>query len=173
MRRGWFVTWVVLLVLQLWILYNPDGGAGPGFLSPLWDVTRSWPGPTAPGEPGFDKIVHATSFALVAATGLLARLPTWFAIGLPLVHAPVSEIVQWAWVPGRSGDPRDAAADITGILVAWAVVALARRLSERRSRGRREGRVDGIDEDGAGARQHQAGPVPEAGGAGRGRGTRP
>lgn len=158
MRRGRVVVWVVLLLVQCWVLYTPEAGDGPGFLAPLWDVTRPWPGPTAPGELGFDKIVHATSFALVTAAGLLAGWPTWFALGLPLVHAPVSELIQWAWVPGRTGDPRDAAADIAGILVAWAVVALWRRHAE-------DGH-DGRDEDGRGARQHQARTVPEAGGPG-------
>ena len=158
MRRGRVVVWVVLLAVQCWILYTPDVGDGPGFLAPLWDVTRPWPGPTAPDEVGFDRLVHFSSFGLVTAVGLWAGLPGWVAVGLPLVHAPLSELIQWAWFPGRSGDPRDAAADVAGILVAWAVIVLWQRHAE--------GGHDGLDEDGAGPGKHQAGTVPQAGGPG-------
>ena len=159
MRRGWVVVWVVMLCLQAVVLYTPDVGGGTGVLASLWEVTRGWPGSTAPGEYGFDWIIHATSFASVTAAGLLCGWPTWFAVGLPLVHAPVSEFIQWAWVPGRTGDARDVAADVVGTLVAWAVVALWMRNEEDTDGGR--------DEDRGGARLHQARSVPETGRVGR------
>lgn len=112
------MAWVVLVVAQFWLLYTPDAGSGPSILSPVWDVLRPLPGPTAPGEPGFDKLVHATAFGAVTATGLLAGFPSWFAIGFPLLHAPVSEFVQGTWISGRGAEWGDLLADWTGVLVA-------------------------------------------------------
>ncbi len=139
MRRGWLGVWAVFVVAQLWILYTPDVGSGPGALSPVWDVLRPLPGPTAPDEPGFDKVVHATIFAAVTATGLLAGWPKWFAIGFPLLHAPVSEVIQGAWISGRGAEWGDLFADWTGVLVAVLLFGRRRRPepSSASSRGRR------------------------------------
>lgn len=131
MRRWWLVAWAVLLLGQLWILYTPNVGSGPDVLTPVWDVLEPIPGPTAPGESGFDKVVHALSFFAITAVGLKAGLPRWFAIGLPALHAPVSELIQRAWVEGRGGEWGDLAAD-------WGGVLLAAVLFWRRPRRRRE-----------------------------------
>lgn len=128
MRRGWLVVWVVLIVAQLWILYTPGTSAQPDALAPIWDVTRPIPGPTAPDEPGFDKLIHGTAFFALTAVGLLAGWPRWFAIGLPALHAPVSELIQRTWIDGRGGEWGDLLADWAGVLLA--VVLFGRRRRE-------------------------------------------
>jgi hypothetical protein len=56
-------------------------------------------------------------FALPAAAGLLAGLrPAYLLVPLAL-HAPLSELVQHFLLPNRSGDPWDAVADLSGVVV--------------------------------------------------------
>ena len=79
--------------------------------------------PAAPAAGDLDKVVHAAAFAAVAWTGRLAGLPA-----LPLAlalggHALVSEALQSALLPGRSGEWSDVAADVAGTLLG-AVVRL-------------------------------------------------
>lgn len=76
-----------------------------------------WPGtPSAGGVPGLDKVVHVLVFAAVALAGRRAGVPVrWLAV-LLLGHAAVSEAVQHALLPGRSGDPGDLVADAVGTL---------------------------------------------------------
>lgn len=131
-RKRWVIVWVVLFAIQCVLLYTPDVGDGPGALAPLWDLLRPLPGPTAMGEPGFDKIVHGSSFALIALVGILARWPAWLALGIPLVHAPISEIIQWLWIDGRAGDWRDVLADWAGVLLVGITVTLWRGRHMRR-----------------------------------------
>lgn len=77
--------------------------------------------------PGLDKAVHMALFAVpVALARLLSR--RWWPVGLFACHAPVSEIVQWAVVPLRSGDPWDLAADLAGVAAGVAAAAWCRRL---------------------------------------------
>ncbi len=140
MRKLWVIVWLVLVAAQLAILYTPDLGEGPGILAPLWDVLRPLPGPTAMGEPGFDKIVHGLSFGAIAAAGMLAGWPTWLALALPAIHAPVSELIQWRWIDGRAGDWRDLLADWTGILLAWVLVTAWKAWRGSRPRATRRGR---------------------------------
>lgn len=121
------MVWAVLVAAQLWLLYTPDAGGGPGVLAPLWDALRPLPGPTAPGEPGFDKVVHAFAFFAVTVAGLLAGWPRWFAVGFPALHAPVSELVQRAWISGRGGEWGDLFADWFGVLLAVVLVGGRRR----------------------------------------------
>lgn len=137
MRKVWMVVWVVLVLAQLYLLYTPDVDSGPGFLTPLWDLLRPLPGPTAMGEPGFDKIVHGFSFGAIAAAGMLAGWPTWLALAIPAVHAPVSELVQLFWIDGRTGDWHDLLADWSGILLAWTLVTLWRAWRSHRQRAPR------------------------------------
>lgn len=81
-----------------------------------------WPSPAGPDTfEGADKVVHATLFALLAATARWVGAPLW----LVVAYAPVSELVQWLALPNRSGDPWDVVADLTGVLLGW---LLARRL---------------------------------------------
>jgi VanZ family protein len=90
----------VALLVHLMVLYAPRAPATPG---PVW----------------IDKVVHITIFALVGVTAVLAGLPARPVWALLLAHAVVSELVQWAFLPGRSGDPLDSLADAGGVLLAW------------------------------------------------------
>ena len=68
-----------------------------------------------PWLPGADKIVHGLIFAIPVY--LFARLSgrVGLVAGLFALHAVVSELVQWRFIPYRDGDPWDAVADLVGI----------------------------------------------------------
>jgi VanZ family protein len=68
-----------------------------------------------PGLPGVDKLVHALIFAIPVY--LLARLTRRVGLvaGVFALHAVVSELIQWQFIPYRDGDPWDAVADLIGI----------------------------------------------------------
>ncbi len=100
------------VLLNLVVLYAPDPGTPPA------------------STPGLDKLVHAGIFALLVFTGLRAGLsPRWF-LPVALAHAVISEIVQAALLPHRSGDATDALADAVGIALGY---ALHRRWPGRRT----------------------------------------
>ncbi|WIK65225.1 VanZ family protein [Gleimia hominis] len=121
--KPWLVCALILLGGQVWLLYSPAGAPSTeGLAALLRQVLTPLPGPSAPGEPGFDKVAHATSFAAVTAALLLAHLPSRWVVGFSVVHAITSEIVQALLIPGRDGDPVDALFDLGGILFAWAVI---------------------------------------------------
>ena len=86
------------LVLQLYVLYLYVPGS-----------------PDPVSIPHADKLVHAAVFAVPTAVGVLAGLRPWVVGVLLALHAPVSEMVQHFWLPGRSGEPWDAAADLVGV----------------------------------------------------------
>jgi alkylation response protein AidB-like acyl-CoA dehydrogenase len=71
----------------------------------------------AGGVPHLDKVVHLVAFAAVAWTGLRAGLPARWLGALLGVHAVTSETVQAWLLPGRSGDPADALADLGGVVL--------------------------------------------------------
>jgi hypothetical protein len=73
------------------------------------------------GVPYADKAVHVAIFAVVAATGVWARLPVAWLAGLLAVHAVSSELAQHWWLSQRSGDPADVAADLVGIALGLAL----------------------------------------------------
>ena len=82
--------------------------------------------------PHIDKVVHAALFALPAVIGVLAGVPPW-ALGVVLAgHAPVSELIQHVFLPGRFGDPLDVVADLVGVGLGLAVGVLVLRLWQRR-----------------------------------------
>lgn len=108
-RRIWLVLALGALALQVWLLYS----------------TRP-PNPASFAHA--DKLVHLGMFGGVAGLFLLARAPRAGVLGLSLVHAVVSELIQWRYVPGRSGSPLDVVADTVGILLA---ALLAPRLARR------------------------------------------
>lgn len=85
------------------------------------------PGGGPVGLPGADKVAHVAVFALVVAAALWAGLPARWVLPLALAHAVVSELVQHTLLPGRSGDVWDSVADVVGVGLGWAVVALLRR----------------------------------------------
>jgi len=82
--------------------------------------------------PHVDKVVHAALFALPAATGVLAGMPPWV-LGVVLAgHAPVSELIQRAFLPGRFGDPLDVLADLVGVGLGLVVGVLVLRVWQSR-----------------------------------------
>jgi hypothetical protein len=85
--------------------------------------------PQAPGVPAglpVDKVVHAVVFGMVLWCGHRAGVPLLPLSAVLVVHAPVSELLQAAVLPDRSGDPWDAVADVMGVGLAF--VALHRPL---------------------------------------------
>jgi hypothetical protein len=90
------------VALQLLALYLPEAPAA------------------ALGLPFADKVVHAGVFGL--ATALWARVVgrAWPPALEFAAHAIISELVQAALLPGRSGDPADVAADLAGVALGLA-----------------------------------------------------
>jgi len=86
----------VCLVIQLAILYFPQGVGGPQV-------------------PGLDKVVHLSIFAAPAMAALTAGLPARWVLAVLAVHAPVSELIQHLWLSQRRGDVVDVVADLCGI----------------------------------------------------------
>ena len=75
-----------------------------------------------PGLPGADKVVHALVFAIPVY--LLARLTRRVGLvaGVFALHAVVSELIQWRFVPYRDGDVWDAVANLIGTGLAVLIV---------------------------------------------------
>lgn len=93
----WFLA--VVLVVQAFGLFSPGT---PGVPEPLY----------------VDKVIHATMFGLpVYLLGRLTRRK-WLWAGVFVVYAGLSEVIQYAFVPGRDGDIFDFTADVAGIAVA-------------------------------------------------------
>ena len=103
--------WLLVLAVHFYALYAPGSGE-PG----IFDVLPA----------GTDKVIHV---ALFAVPTFLARVSIrrWWPVLLLAVHAPISELVQWRFIPYRSGDPLDLAADLLGIAVGVGVAELVRR----------------------------------------------
>jgi VanZ family protein len=113
---------VVAVVIHVYVLYLYVPGP--------WGVVT---------VPHADKAVHAVVFALPALLGVLAGgRPRLVALVLA-VHAPLSELVQHLWLPGRSGDPWDVMADWVGIALGLVVaMTVIRRRSSASLRVGRE-----------------------------------
>lgn len=108
--RGWVLA--LVLVGHLCALYTP-GGPEPGFFDLLL-------------PDGSDKAVHVGLFAVPAF--LLRRITArWWPILLLALHAPISELIQWRFVPYRSGDPLDLLADVVGLALGVAAAAWVSR----------------------------------------------
>jgi VanZ family protein len=100
--------------------------------------------PTVPPPPlgvqVSDKLAHAVAFAALAALGLRAARATWthrvravagcVAVACSIAVAGAIELIQ-RHVPGRSCDVADLAADLAGILLAGACVAIWARAASR------------------------------------------
>lgn len=107
-RTRWLLG--LVLVIQFLALYLPGSTIqGPTLL-----------------PPGSDKVIH---FLLFAAPAFLLRrvTPRWWPIWLLALHAPISELVQWAWVPNRSGELLDVVADLLGVGVGCLLAAAGRK----------------------------------------------
>lgn len=78
-----------------------------------------WPRPpdVGAGVPHLDLVVHLVVFGAVALCAVRCGLPLRWVVVALLAHAVVSEVVQDAVVPDRTGDWRDAVADAAGTLL--------------------------------------------------------
>ncbi len=79
------------------------------------------PGSPNPAQPaGWDKAVHVALFGVPSALTVMhgSWVRRWGPPAL-VVHAVVSEVIQAAWIPHRSGDSLDALADIVGVALGW------------------------------------------------------
>lgn len=94
------------------------------------------PGPDVPRGGPNDKVVHATIFAVLTLSGLLAAVPrVRLGVGLA-AYAALSEVLQATLPIQRDGDWRDWVADVTGVLLAlllgWALAMVAQRRARDR-----------------------------------------
>ncbi len=118
-RSAWTAAGAVALLVQLAVLYAPRVPPVPGA-----EVA------------GLDKLVHAAVFAAVTFTALRAGLRPALVVGVGLAHAVVSEVLQHAVLPGRSGDPVDVLADVVGVALGAWLAALTASGRGRTGRGR-------------------------------------
>ena len=89
--------------------------------------------PSAP--PGVDKLVHALLFAVLALTGLWARIRRPVLAGLLVGYAALSEVVQGVAPLARSASVGDVLADVVGLLLGLLVWQwLARRVGASSNR---------------------------------------
>lgn len=111
----------------------------------LWGLYRDAGPPSAPWFPNADKAEHLVGFGLPCFLVLLAlhlhalaagrrlRGPTIaLVVGLFVLHAVVSEVVQGVAYTTRSGDPYDALADLVGTALGLLGHLLVRRRGGRR-----------------------------------------
>lgn len=111
LRRVPLTLGLLAVAAQVWALYSP-GSAVPDLPLPI---------------PGADKIVHALLFGVPVWLLLRANVRRLIVLPVALVHVAVSEIVQHRWIANRTGDVRDAAADLLGIgLGLWLASRAAR-----------------------------------------------
>ena len=87
-----------------------------------------WPVVTIEGPVSWtDKVVHLLVFAVPTYAVGWALGALWLSVVAFALHAPVSELVQYTLLPGRSGDVWDAVLDLAGVgLGALALVVGAR-----------------------------------------------
>ena len=97
-RHVWTALLVVVVAVHLAALYWPRVTIG----SPVANT---------------DKAVHLLLFAVpVVVAARVFGSVRWPMLVFAL-HAPVSEVVQAAVLPGRSGDPVDAVFDLAGVVI--------------------------------------------------------
>jgi VanZ family protein len=107
---GWAVLLVVAVAAHLVVLYLPGQ-----------DVPQ-----TGFEVPGLDKAIHVVAFGVPTLAAVVLGRSAWWALPF-VVHAPVSEAVQATFVPHRSGDPWDVAADLVGVALAVVLAVWLRR----------------------------------------------
>ena len=80
-----------------------------------------------------DKVVHALIFFSLAVTAAASRLaPIWVSSLALVFYAGASEVLQGLLPIGRDGDVVDFAADLVGLFLALAVIALAMSFTRAR-----------------------------------------
>lgn len=95
------------MLLSLVVLFAPtDGGGSP----PV----------------GADKVVHLLLFAALAGTARWRFGRVALVLAAVAGYAVLSEIAQAFVLPGRSGDPYDVLADLTGAGLGWLLARRAR-----------------------------------------------
>lgn len=92
------VVLALAVAVQFLVLYAPRAASNPDGLP-------------------VDKVVHAVVFGVVGWAAVRAGVPARWILGLLLAQAVVSELVQGFFMPHRSGDPWDVAADLVGSLI--------------------------------------------------------
>jgi VanZ family protein len=98
----WRAAFVVACCIHLYGVYSPhQAGSSVDF-------------------PYSDKLAHLFLFGSVAYFGLRSGVPARYLLPVIAANAVISEIVQYYWLPFRSGDPFDSVADLCGLaLGAW------------------------------------------------------
>lgn len=121
----WAGVFVVTFTALCWVLYTPADGSASGILTTLLNhVSELVPALNLTDSAGLDKIVHSSAFATVTAAALLTGWRRDIVVGLSIIHAGLSEIIQAYFIRGRTGQALDIVADVAGILIAWLIVAL-------------------------------------------------
>lgn len=121
----WVLVFAVTFTALCWVLYTPADGSASGILTALLNrVSELVPALNLTDSAGLDKIVHSSAFATVTAAALLTGWRRDIVIGLSVIHAGLSEIIQAYFIRGRTGQTLDIVADVAGILIAWLIVAL-------------------------------------------------
>ncbi len=118
------------------------GAAALALAVHLWGLYRDVGPPSAPWFPHADKVEHLVGFGLpcflvllalhlhaLAGGRLLRRRTTAVVVGLFVLHAGVSEVVQGVAYTTRSGDVLDALADLAGTALGLLGHLLVRRSS--------------------------------------------
>jgi VanZ family protein len=90
--------------------------------------------------PDTDKAEHLVGFGLPVVLILLTLAHygrtspgwQWLVVEVFASHAVVSELIQRWFIPTRSGDPRDAGADVIGVALGWLVYRLIMARRHRR-----------------------------------------
>lgn len=106
--RGWRALLLALVVGACWLAFDPQ--------------------PPAVADTGHDKLQHAFAFAVLTACAARA-FPSWSALrlfGAALCLGGFIEVVQ-LFVPGRSAEFADLAADAAGALLTVALLRWRRR----------------------------------------------
>ena len=73
-------------------------------------------------------VLYAPSAPGGPEVALLAGVPPRWVLGLLVLHAPVSELVQATMLPSRDGDVADGVADLTGIALALGAFMVISRM---------------------------------------------
>ena len=110
-RTALFGLLCVAVVAQLVVLYAPAQPGGPALFVHA------------------DKVAHVLVFFVPTVLALLVGIRPAYVVAAFAGHAVVSEVVQGALLPSRSGDPVDVIADLAGValgVLAWRALTASR-----------------------------------------------